>query len=68
MPADGPERAGALVVRAWVEPERDEGDALRARITYTTDLAAQEDETVRLAATRDQILGTVAEWLNKLIG
>jgi hypothetical protein len=61
-----PERTGALVVRAWVEPGSD-GAALRARITYSADLASTEQEdTVRVAADREQILGTVNEWLDEL--
>jgi hypothetical protein len=64
--ADTPERTGALVVRAWVEPGRD-GTALRARITYSADLASTEQEdTVRVASDREQILGTVTEWLDEL--
>ena len=53
------------MVRAWVAPGS--GDAgLRARIRYTTDLTASEDETVRVVASREQILGTVTEWLEEL--
>lgn len=62
------ERTGALVVRAWVEPGQDAGGGLRARITYAADLSSENDETVRLATTRDQILGTVTAWLDELTG
>lgn len=65
MAADRPERTGALVVRAWVEPGRDDA-GLRARISYMTDLSVTEDETVRVVASREQILGTVTEWLDEL--
>jgi hypothetical protein len=63
--ADGPERAGALVVRAWMEPGRDQPD-LRARIVYTTDVTAAANETVRVASGREQILCLVTEWLDDL--
>jgi hypothetical protein len=63
--ADHPERTGALVVRAWVEPGR-ESDDLRARITYRADVAAAEDETVRVVSSREQILDTVTDWLDEL--
>lgn len=59
------ERTGALVVRAWVEPGREDA-GLRARITYTASLAAAPDETVRVAASREEVLGTVNEWLDEL--
>lgn len=65
MAVDRPERTGALVVRAWVEPGQ-EGAGLRARITYTADVASQEAETVRVAASREEILGTVKDWLAEL--
>lgn len=52
-------------MRAWVEPGPD-APGLRARITYTVDLAAPRAETVRVAASREGILGTVTEWLDEL--
>lgn len=68
MGTERPERAGALVVRAWVEPGLDDRQGLRARVTYTTDLLADRAQTVRLATTSDQILVTVSEWLDELTG
>ena len=65
MAADRAERTGALVVRAWVVQERDDAGLL-ARISYRADLTAPDDETVRVVASREQVLGTVAEWLDQL--
>ncbi len=62
------ERTGALVVRAWVEPGRDVSDGLRARITYSIDLAAQEDDRVLVAAGREEIVTAVNDWLELFLG
>ncbi len=67
MSTDKSERAGALVARAWLEPGRDEAN-LRARITFSADLPAKENETVRVASDRAGILGAVSEWLDRLTG
>jgi len=50
-----------LVLRAWLE----EG-GLRARITSTLDLE-HEDERVEVAATSDDVLASVARWLEALV-
>jgi hypothetical protein len=58
------EPSGALVIRAWVEP----GSAtqLRARITQSRDLHTQ-DHTVTTAATIDDVLASVRDWLESLL-
>ncbi len=55
------QRAGVLVVRAWSEDR-----ALRARITYTVDLASVE-ETVVTASNPDEIIATVRTWLDAFL-
>jgi len=65
---DRPERTGALIVRAWIEPRQDAGGGLRARITYHTDLTSRRRPTESVATSRDQILGTVTAWLDELAG
>lgn len=66
MATDGNERAGALVVRAWVEASFDPPERLRARITSSLDLASH-DETVRVVASRVEILDAVGDWLDRLL-
>jgi hypothetical protein len=51
-------RAGALVVRAWVE----EATGLRARITYTADVENSEVTTTS-AGSEEEIFEAVREWL-----
>lgn len=66
MATEGTERAGALVVRAWVEPAFDPPEGLRARITSSVDLASR-DETVLVVASRIEILDAVDDWLERLL-
>jgi hypothetical protein len=54
------ERAGALVVRVWLESSGPEG--LRARITYTVDTALPGAE-VTAAKSVDEICDKVRTWL-----
>lgn len=57
-------RTGVLVVRAWVEPNRE----LRARITRTPDIeAVGGSETVTAAGSVDEVAAQVRDWLNELI-
>ena len=56
------------MVRAWVEPGRDLSEGLRARITYSTDLEAQDDDTVLVAAGREEIVTAVNDWLELFLG
>jgi hypothetical protein len=57
-----PERAGILIVRAWVE----EGDDVRARIIYSLD-ASSDEQVTRSAAGVGSIEAIVREWLNLLV-
>ena len=57
------ERAGVLVVRAWVE---EGGAGFRARITYTVDLASVE-ETMVTASTTDEVVASVRSWLEAFL-
>jgi hypothetical protein len=59
------ERTAVLVVRAWVE-EAGEEPELRARITRTADVsAARAVQTA--AASREEILSAVDEWLRAIV-
>ena len=49
-----------LVVRAWIEPTREDG--FRARLTSRLDVAEAQEE-VRTAATVEDALAIVGEWL-----
>ena len=60
------ERAGSLVVRAWLEPGRAASEALRARITYSLDLSAT-DQTVLVAASTEEITAAVSDWLARFL-
>jgi hypothetical protein len=57
------ERSGVLVVRAWIENAAPEG--LRVRITQI--LGPGEEQTETAAATVDQTLALVRNWLEDLI-
>jgi hypothetical protein len=54
-------RTGVLVVRIWVE-ERAES-AFRARITATGDVSSEEQTSV-VAASVDDVLRIVREWVD----
>jgi hypothetical protein len=58
----GGDRTAVLVIRAWFESGPGD-DALRARITRTADVAA-EAGVESAAATEDEILAAVRDWLD----
>ena len=58
------DRAGALVVRVWLESL--DPDGLRARITYTVDTALPGAE-VTAAASVDEICDKVRAWLTSFL-
>ncbi len=58
------ERTGLLVIRAWIEANGE--TRLRARITRMVDVDAQEQIST-VAATPEEITGTVVEWLETLL-
>lgn len=58
----GNERAGVLIVRAWIEDS-----SLRARITAITDVTKTSSESSRAAASVDQVCDMVRSWLEELI-
>jgi hypothetical protein len=55
---------GVLVVRAWLEDERDDG--LRARITWTVDIS-RRDVTRVAAFGQEEIQRVVRTWLDALV-
>jgi hypothetical protein len=60
------ERTAVLVIRAWLEEEIEE-DALRARITQSLDVSSTETSE-RRAASKEEILIAVEEWLQAFVG
>lgn len=58
------ERTGLLVIRAWIETNGE--TRLRARITRMVDVDAQEQIST-VAATPEEITGTVVEWLETFL-
>ena len=58
------ERTGLLVIRAWIEANGE--TRLRARITRMVDVDAQEQIST-VAATPEEITGTVVEWLETFL-
>ncbi len=52
-------RDGVLVISAWTEPETGE---FRARVMHTSDPASPEHE-IRWAASPEDVVGLVREWL-----
>ena len=58
------ERTGLLVIRAWIEANGE--TRLRARITRMVDVNAQEQIST-VAATPEEITGTVVEWLETFL-
>lgn len=62
--ADG-QRIGVLVVRAWLEDASNL--ALRARITQTLDIAAQ-DELIIVASSTEDVCDAVRAWLDAFVG
>jgi hypothetical protein len=61
--AETRERAGAIVVRVWIEPGADQLKGLRARITSSPNLSTT-GEMIRVASTREEILAAVGSWLD----
>jgi hypothetical protein len=55
------ERVSVIVIRAWTEAA---DDSLRARITWTLDVSRSGEEETSAAASGDEILGAVCEWLD----
>ena len=54
-------RVGVIVVRAWTEAA---DDSLRARITWTLDVSRSGEEESHAAASIEQVLAAVREWLD----
>lgn len=63
MPS-GPDRTGVMVVRIWIDGTAGE---IRARLTETLDITTA-DETVRTAASVDEVLTIARDWLGAFIG
>ncbi len=64
--AETRERAGAIVVRVWIEPGADHLEGLRARITSSPDLSSA-GETVQFASGSEEILTAVRSWLDRFL-
>jgi len=59
------ERTGVLVIRVWLE-EGLEQNALRARITQTTDISSP-NPTETAAASEREIVAAVEQWLRAFV-
>ena len=58
-----PQRVGVLVVSLW---QGGSGEALRARLTETTDVNAV-GETTKVVGSLEELLGTVEDWAKGLL-
>jgi hypothetical protein len=63
-PREG-DRAGVLIIRAWVE--KGSTEPLRAMVRISRDVSAGFEQTLTLART-DEVCDTVKEWLFDLVG
>jgi len=61
-PRDPPERAGALIVRVWLEESGD--PKLRIRMVGQLDLAA-DDRVTAVTADIDEMLAHIRDWLER---
>lgn len=59
------DRAGLLIIRAWIEAGSVR--SLRAQIRLTTDVSADFERTLTLSAA-DEVCATVQEWLADISG
>ncbi|MGH3247798.1 MAG: hypothetical protein ACRDOI_16585 [Trebonia sp.] len=64
-PCDPPERAGALIVRVWLEESGD--PKLRIRMVGRLDLEA-DDQVTAAAADIDEMLVYIRDWLKSFVG
>ena len=64
-PRDPPERAGALIIRVWLEESGD--PKLRIRMVGRLDLDADEQVTA-VAADIDEMLAHIRDWLVRFAG
>lgn len=58
------ERAGVIVVRAWVDTGASSG--LRARVTASRDLSCDE-QTIAVAASVADVVAAVRDWLEAFV-
>jgi hypothetical protein len=61
-PRDPPERAGALIIRVWLEEAGD--PKLRIRMVGQLDLAA-DDRVTAVTADIDEMLTYIRDWLER---
>lgn len=64
-PSDPPEKAGALIVRVWLEESGD--PKLRIRMVGRLDLDT-DDQVTAVAADIDEMLGHIRGWLERFAG
>jgi hypothetical protein len=67
MPRDPPEpeKAGALILRVWLEESGD--PKLRIRMLGRLDLEA-DDQVTAVAADIDEMLAHIRDWLERFVG
>jgi hypothetical protein len=64
-PRDPPEKAGALIIRVWLEEAGD--PKLRIRMVGRLDLEA-DDQVTAVAADIDGMLAHIRDWLERFVG
>jgi hypothetical protein len=64
--AGAPERTAVLVIRAWLEDD-DPEPRLRARITSTLDISAAGLRDSSAAASQQEIVRAVRNWLRAFV-
>jgi hypothetical protein len=64
-PRDPPEKAGALIIRVWLEESGD--PRLRIRMVGRLDLEA-DDHVTAVAADIDEMLAHIRNWLERFAG
>jgi len=60
-----PERTAVLVIRAWIE--ENEASPLRFRITSTLDVTAPRERDTFGAASEEDVLQAVRDWLRAFV-
>lgn len=64
-PRDPPGRAGALILRVWLEESGD--PKLRIRMVGQLDLET-DDQVTAVAADIDEMLACIRDWLERFVG
>jgi len=58
------DRVGVMITRIWIEPS---AGSLRARMMWTLDVSASSEQESRAAASTDQVVAAVREWIEAFL-